>query len=123
MTEKRKGELSPGLAELLPLDLRAALDHPCRRRILRALREDGGAQLSAAEIRAGGCATCTLSCVTYHLGVLVESRLARRLGAGSVRGRLEYAFAATPDAPTAVAEVLRATAADDDGARPAPVQA
>lgn len=71
-----------------------ALDHPCRQRILNALREDGG-ELSAAEIRARGCASCTLPCVTYHLGVLVESRLVRRLGAGSVRGRLEYVFIAT----------------------------
>ncbi len=119
--EGREG-LSADLAGLLPLELRGTLGHPCRRRILRSLREEGGDQLSAAEIRAGGCATCTLSCVTYHLGVLVESRLARRLDAGSVRGRLEYAFAATIDDKPAVIEVLRATAASD-GSRPAPAEA
>ncbi|HWC08745.1 MAG TPA: helix-turn-helix domain-containing protein [Solirubrobacterales bacterium] len=121
MTETGKGELSAYLAERLPLELRGALEHPCRRRILRALREDGG-HLSAAEIRARGCTTCTLPCVTYHLGVLVESRLVRRLGAGSVRGRLEYAFAATLDGHPMVVEVLQATAASD-GLRPQPAPA
>ncbi len=121
MKETRRSELSPALAERLPLELRPAIDHPCRRRILRALHEDGG-HLSAAEIRARGCATCTLSCVTYHLGVLVESRLARRLGAGSVRGRIEYAFSASLDGQPAVIEVLQATAASDSP-RPSPVQA
>lgn len=121
MKETRKGELSADLAGRLPLELRPAIDHPCRRRILRSLREDGG-HLSAAEIRARGCATCTLSCVTYHLGVLVESRLVRRLDAGSVRGRLEYAFVATLDDQPTVVEVLQATAATD-GFRPEPVQA
>jgi hypothetical protein len=113
MMEKGKGELSahPGAARL-PLELRGALDHPCRRRILRSLQEDGG-QLSAAEIRARGCSTCTLPCVTYHLGVLVKSQLARRLDAGSVRGRLEYAFVATLDGQPTVAEVLGATASAD----------
>lgn len=119
--EEREG-LSAELAELLPPELRATLGHPCRRRILRSLREDGGDQLSAAEIRASGCASCTLSCVIYHLGVLVESRLARRHGAGSVRGRLEYTFAATIDDKPAVVEVLRATAAGD-GSQPAPAEA
>lgn len=121
MTETGKGELSASLAARLPLELRGALDHPCRRRILRALREDGG-QLRAAEIRARGCSTCTLSCVTYHLGVLAQARLVRRLDAGSVRGRLEYAFAATLDGQPTVVEVLRATAAAD-GLRPAPAPA
>lgn len=121
MTETGRGGLSASLAERLTLELRGALDHPCRRRILRSLQEDGG-RLSAAEIRARGCSTCTLPCVTYHLGVLVESHLARRLDAGSVRGRLEYAFAATLDGQPAVLEVLRATA-DADGLRRDPAQA
>jgi hypothetical protein len=79
--------------DISPL-VRAALDHPCRQRILRSLRDTDG-PMSAAEIRAGGRASCTLSCVTYHLGVLVEADLVRRLGAESVRGRLEHKFATT----------------------------
>jgi len=122
MTEKGKGGgLSAELAALLSPELREALDHPCRRRILRSLREDGG-ELDAAEIRARGCATCTLSCVNYHLGVLVRSHLVRRLGAGSVRGRLLYAFVAIPDERPEVNVVLTATATPD-GARPEPAQA
>lgn len=117
MTEKGRGDLSahPGAARL-PLELRGALDHPCRRRILRSLQEDGG-QLSAVEIRARGCSTCTPPCVTYHLGVLVNSQLARRLDAGSVRGRLEYGFVAAVDGKPTVVEVLRATASADALAR------
>jgi hypothetical protein len=122
MTVRRKGGLSAELSARLPLELREALDNPCRRRILRSLREEGGAPLRAAELRAGGCATCTLSCVTYHLGVLVESHPVRRLGAGSVQGRLEYAFAATLEDQPTVVEVLEATAIAD-GARPEPAQA
>lgn len=121
MNETGKSGLSAELAALLPLTLRAALDHPCRRRILRSLREDGG-PLSTAEIRARGCSTCTLPCVTYHLGVLVKSRLVRRLGAGSVRGRLEYAFVATLDEQPAVLAALDATAIAD-GVRSEPAQA
>lgn len=121
MTETGKGELSAYLAERLPLELRGALDHPCRRRILRSLREDGG-QLSAAEIRARGCTTCTPPCVTYHLGVLAEARLVRRLDAGSVHGRLEYAFVATLDEHPTVAEVLQVMAGGD-GVRPQPAPA
>lgn len=121
MTETGKGGLSADLAALLPLDLRDALDSPCRRRILRSLREDGG-ELNVAEIRARGCSTCTLSCVTYHLGVLVESHLVRRLGAGSVRGRLEYTFAAIAEEQPGLEQVLTATAIAD-GAHPEPAQA
>jgi predicted ArsR family transcriptional regulator len=79
-------------------ELRTDLEHPCRQRILRSLREHGG-PLTAAEIRASGRPPCTLSCVTYHLGVLTEADLVRRLGAGSVRGRPQYTFAAVVDAP------------------------
>ena len=120
MRETGRGALSADLTERLPVALRHALDHPCRRQILRALREDG--ELSATGLRGRGCTTCTLSCVTYHLGVLVEAGLARRQTTGSVRGRLEYAFTAVLGGQPAVVDVLQATAAAD-GLRPEPAQA
>ncbi len=121
MTEKGKGELSAPLAALLSTDLRAALDHPRRRRLLRVLGDDGG-ELSAAELRGRGCAPCTLACATYHLGVLAEAGLVQRLTVGSVQGRTEYAFAATIAGKPAVIEVLQATAAED-GHHPEPARA
>jgi len=112
MTEPGKQGLTAAQAELLPADLRHALEHPLRRQILRTLHADGG-ELTPAELGGCGCLPCTLPCVSYHLGVLVEAGLARRLPGRSVRGTLEHRFVSTADDKQAVVEILQATAAAD----------
>jgi DNA-binding HxlR family transcriptional regulator len=111
MTGIGKGELGAEHAQRLPAELRGAMGHPYRRQILRRL-DDGDGERSTAELRECGCIPCTLPCLTYHLGVLVEAGLVRRIPTGSVEGRIVHLFAAA-DHGQAVAEILQTTAALD----------
>ena len=121
MAERDKGELGAHHAERLPAGVRSAMGHPFRRQILRILYESDG-ERSASELRECGCIPCTLSCIVYHLSVLADSGLVRRVPVGSVEGRLVHTFAADLDDQPAVREVLEATATAD-GVHQEPAQA
>ena len=112
MAGKGKGELGARQASRLPAELRDAMGHPYRRQILRNL-QDGGREQSASELRDCGCIPCTLSCLTYHLTVLVDAGLVRRVPVGSVEGRVVHTFAPALEETPAVTEVLEATAISD----------
>ena len=90
--------------------LRRALNHPLRRRILRALHDGGEArspvQLST-ELRA------PLSNLNYHVGVLRDAGAIVLSAKRPVRGSTEHFYASTVTGNAAVAEFLESTTEGD----------
>lgn len=97
----------------LPSDVRQALSHPHRRRILRILL--GGGSMSSSEIASHPSAPCSAPCLTRHIRLLSESSLLVEQGVTVERGMTEHFFSAAPMS-SSVHEVLAATErVDRDG--------
>lgn len=87
-----------------------ALNHPLRRRILRLLHETGE-RSSPARMREklGG----ELSCVSYHVTVLVRFGALKGAGEEQVRGAIEHFYTSEVADNPAVEALLEATEESD----------
>lgn len=100
------------LASKLGADLRPALQHPCRRQILRSL--DGHVQkLNPAEAAESGLLPCSTPCASYHMRILAKARLVRRAGSEASRGSIKVYFSSLIGEKPVVLEVLRETEESD----------
>lgn len=101
------------LAKKLPADLRDALQHPYRRRILRTLHRDVQ-RLSPSELATSGLVPCSVSCISYHMLALSSSGLIREDGTESVGGSRRRYFSSSVTDEHPVLGVLRDTEASDN---------
>lgn len=108
------------LASKLTADLRRALQHPCRRLILRSLH--GHVQkLNPAEAGESGLVPCSTPCAGYHMRILARAGLVEEDGSASSEGSTRRYFSSAIEKQTLVLEVLKQTEEPDNRflARPA----
>lgn len=110
MGKRRTYELPENLAQHLDGDTRRALDHLCRRRILRAFASGARPKLTPADLV---CPDCQLSCANYHLRVLDMSGLISGAGAVHVEGATHFYFSSSIGNNKLVLTVLKATEKSD----------
>ena len=96
---------------LSPDDLLAALNHPLRRRILRAF--EGGETISPVELAKR--LTVPLTTVSYHVRILAQYGALKLVGTKPARGAVEHFYHSLVEAEWALA-ALHASQAADGGA-------
>jgi DNA-binding transcriptional ArsR family regulator len=89
-------------------DLLAALNHPLRRRILRAF--DGEEAISPAELAERLAAPLTT--VSYHVRILAGYRALKLVRTKPVRGAVEHFYRSLVDADWALAALSASRGAD-----------
>jgi len=92
-------------------DLISALNHPLRRRILRSLHESGE-RSSPARLRERLGAE--LSCVSYHVTVLVGFGVLKSAGEQPVRGAIEHFYVSQVADDPAIKALLESTKESDE---------
>lgn len=111
MSEKRE-RLPDHLLGKLPIEMRKALEHPCRRQILRALGS-GGQKKSPSELTQSGSVSFGTPCTSYHCRTLEGYGLVRRAGTEPVRGSLKHYFTSLVADNDLVLTALKATEKSD----------
>ncbi|HEX3735302.1 MAG TPA: hypothetical protein VHU86_09115 [Solirubrobacterales bacterium] len=106
-------ELPKRLASKLSADLRPALQHPCRRQILRSLHNHVHQKLNPAEAAESGLLPCSTPCANYHMRVLAKARLVGRASSEASRGSIKVYFSSLIGEKPVVLEVLRETEESD----------
>jgi hypothetical protein len=101
------------LAAKLPAELRDALQHPFRRRILRAFREDAQ-RLNPVELATSGQVPCSAACVNYHMLTLSTSGLVKEERSEPAGGSLKRYFSSSVGDRKLVFTVLQDTEESDN---------
>ncbi len=93
--------------------LLTALNHPLRRRVLRALQ----ARENASPVELARALDESLSSVSYHVTVLVDCKTLRLVRTQQVRGALEHFYSLAPLSGNAgwVRAALKTSEPDDGG--------
>lgn len=91
-------------------DLLKALNHPLRRRIIRALHEGDEAR---SPCQLGRSLHVAVSNVSYHVRVLQDNGLIVLTGRRPVRGSTEHFYASTVAANELAVQLLESTAEGD----------
>lgn len=100
------------LASRLTADLRRALQHPCRRQILRSLHSHVQ-KLNPAEAAGSGLIPCSTSCASYHMRVLASVGLVQEDGSAPFEGSIKRYFSSAVRDKALVLEVLKETEEPD----------
>lgn len=101
-----RDELPDHLAEHLPVEVRKALQHPCRRHVLRALVGDRQRK-SGSELTRMDHVSRSLADTNYHVGRLRESGLVGEAASKPVGGSVKRYFWSLIDDDKAVLAVLK----------------
>lgn len=105
-TERERDEIPEFLAENLPPEVRKALQHPCRRHILRALL--GGRQRkSSSELTRLHYVSRSLAETNYHVSRLYDSGLVGQAASEVMEGSVKRYFWSLIDKDKAVLAVLK----------------
>jgi DNA-binding transcriptional ArsR family regulator len=101
--------LPPELTGLLPKKFEHGLNHVVRRRILRALHERPDCEGNPAGLAGNELVEETVSCVSYHLGVLLRCSMVQLARVEPVRGSVRHTYASVVYGETTVLSVLTQT--------------
>jgi len=108
-----KQRLPEDLAKALPIELRDALQHPFRRRILRTLHGDAR-KLNPSEFAESELAPCSAPCISYHMLALTHSGLVKVEGSEPTSGTSKHYFSSSVGDRELVLTVLQDTEESDN---------